>query len=65
MAYDSDPMTRRTIGPAFASAVIGLVVGVAAVIGIINMSTESHIPQGQTVSANDALLGGAEYGARS
>ncbi|MDO4911386.1 MAG: DUF2613 domain-containing protein [Corynebacterium sp.] len=65
MAYDSDPMTRRTVGPAFASAVIGLIVGVAAVIGITMMSTESHIPQGQSISADDALLGGAEYGARN
>lgn len=65
MAYDSDPMTRRTIGPALASGVIGLVIGAATVLSFSVLSTESHIQQGQGVNTQDALLGGAEYGTRN
>lgn len=63
MAYESDSITRRTIGPALASTVVGIVLGIAAVIGVAALAAQDSLPT-QKVSSQDALLGGAEYGSR-
>ncbi|CAB0977098.1 hypothetical protein FRC0474_02367 [Corynebacterium diphtheriae] len=62
MAFDSDSLNRRTLGPAIASAVLGIALGVVAVIGA---SMVDSSPQGTHISSNDALLGDPEYGSRN
>ena len=44
MAFDSDSLTRRSLGPALASAVIGVVLGVAAIAGIVELSQPHAVP---------------------
>ncbi|WKD59953.1 DUF2613 domain-containing protein [Corynebacterium caspium] len=63
MAWTSDSLLRRTSGPALASAVVGTVIGIIAVLGIANF-TDNATPAGQAVPAEEAVLGGPEYGSR-
>ena len=65
MAFESDSLNRRTIGPAIAAAVVGIVVGVAAVVGIAQVSGQDKLPADTAQVSQDALLGGAEYGTRT
>ena len=66
MAYESDSVTRRTIGPALASTVVGVVLGIVAVIGVAALaSSQDTLPATQKVSSQDSLLGGTEYGSRN
>ncbi len=64
MAYTSDSLNRRALGPAVASAVVGVALGIAAVVGVASFSGQDSVPQGNAVPAQDALLGGPEYGTR-
>ncbi|WP_080791710.1 DUF2613 domain-containing protein [Corynebacterium pacaense] len=64
MAYESDSLNRRTLGPAIASAAVGVALGVVAVAGVALISGQDTVPAGATVPADDALLGGPEYGSR-
>ncbi|AZA08349.1 MULTISPECIES: DUF2613 domain-containing protein [Corynebacterium] len=61
MAFDSDSLNARTLGPTIASAIVGVAIGVAAIFGIsmINDSSQSN-----AVDADQALLGDPEYGSR-
>lgn len=65
MALKSDSLNRRTIGPAVASAVVGIAAGVVAVLGIAAFSGQDTVPQGNAVTAENAMLGGPEYGTRN
>ena len=65
MAYESDSVTRRTIGPALASTVVGVVLGIVAVIGVAALASQDAPPPTQKVSSQDSLLGGTEYGSRN
>ena len=65
MAYESDSVTRRTIGPALASTVVGVVLGIVAVIGVAALASQDTLPDTQKVSSQDSLLGGTEYGSRN
>lgn len=64
MAYESDSLTRRTLGPTLASAVIGMALGIVAVIGVNVLQDSSDTATGSTVPADEALLGDPEYGSR-
>lgn len=64
MAYTSDSLNRRTLGPAVASAVVGVAAGIVAVLGIAAFSDQDSVPQGNAVTVEDAMLGGPEYGTR-
>ncbi len=64
MAYETDSLNRRTLGPTIASAVIGIAVGVVAVAGVSLISSQDTVPSGNAVTADDALLGSPEYGSR-
>lgn len=64
MAFESDSLNRRTLGPTVASAVVGVALGVVAVLGVSAFSGQDAIPQGNAVPAGQALLGGPEYGSR-
>lgn len=64
MAYKTDSLNRRTLGPAIASAVVGIAVGAVAVVGVSMISGQDTVPTGNAVTADDALLGGPEYGSR-
>lgn len=64
MAYENESEQRRSVGPALASALIGALLGGAAIFGLGQVLTEDKIPEAQAVSTDDALLGGVEYGER-
>ncbi|AZA12607.1 DUF2613 domain-containing protein [Corynebacterium choanae] len=64
MAFESDTLTRRTIGPALAAAVIGLVVGIGAVAGVAALSEDNNLSAQTDTIITDPLLGGPEYGSR-
>lgn len=64
MAYETDSLNRRTIGPAIASAVVGIALGAVAVAGVSVIAGQDTVPSSNAVTADDALLGGPEYGSR-
>ena len=64
MAYETDSLNRRTIGPAIASAVVGIALGAVAVAGVSVLAGQDNVPSSNAVTAGDALLGGPEYGSR-
>ena len=64
MAYETDSLNRRTLGPAIASAAIGIALGAVAVAGVSIISGQDSVPATNAVTADDALLGGPEYGSR-
>lgn len=64
MAYETDSLNRRTIGPAVASAVVGIALGAVAVAGVSILAGQDTVPSSNAVTADDALLGGPEYGSR-
>nr|WP_290187144.1 DUF2613 family protein [Corynebacterium glaucum] len=47
-----------------ASAVVGVVLGVVGVLGIAAFSGQTTVPTGGAVPADEAVLGGPEYGSR-
>ncbi|MEY6445114.1 DUF2613 domain-containing protein [Corynebacterium pseudotuberculosis] len=61
MAFESDSLNRRTLGPTIASAVIGIAVGIVAVIGV---SLVDSGPANGTPHADSSVLGDPEYGSR-
>lgn|GEM_PF-119518 len=65
MALETDSLNKRTLGPAIGSAVVGIALGVITIIGIAQFSGTDTVPEGNAVSASDAVLGGPEYGSRN
>ncbi|GJJ34778.1 hypothetical protein CULCOIPH002_22020 [Corynebacterium ulcerans] len=61
MAFESDSLNRRTLGPTIASAVIGIAVGIVAVIGV---SLVDSGPANGAANADSSVLGDPEYGSR-
>ena len=61
-AASTRSLNRRSLGPALGSAVVGVALGVVAILGIAQFSGQDSI-SGST-PPDDALLGGAEYGSR-
>ncbi|MCT1413014.1 DUF2613 domain-containing protein [Corynebacterium sanguinis] len=55
---------RRAATSVLASAVMGIVLGAIGVIGIATFSGQSTVPAGNAVTADQAVLGGPEYGSR-
>lgn len=64
MAYESDSLNRRTLGPVVASAVVGVALGIVGVLGVALFSGQNTVPQGNAVPAEQAVLGSPEYGTR-
>lgn len=64
MSSYSDSVSRRSLSSVIASAVVGVALGVVSVIGVASFSGQDTVPQGNAVPADDALLGGPEYGTR-
>lgn len=52
------------VSPVVASAVVGVVLGAVGVLGVASVSGQSSVPEGGAVSADEAVLGGPEYGSR-
>lgn len=52
------------MSPVVASAVVGVVLGAVGVLGVASVSGQSSVPEGGAVSADEAVLGGPEYGSR-
>ena len=65
MALETDSLNKRTLGPAIGSAVVGIALGVITILGIAQFSGTDTVPEGNAVSASDAVLGGPEYGSRN
>ncbi|WIM67489.1 DUF2613 domain-containing protein [Corynebacterium breve] len=65
MTTSTASLPRRAAGPVLASAVVGIALGVVGVLGIAAFSGQSTVPHGNAVPADQAVLGGPEYGSRS
>lgn len=65
MALESDSLTKRSLGPAIGSAVVGIALGVMTIVGIAQFSGSDTVPSGNAVPADQAVLGGPEYGSRN
>lgn len=65
MAFEFQSFNRRSLGPAIASAVVGIAAGVVAVIGVATLSGTHQIPSSTVITSDQALLGGSEYGTRN
>lgn len=63
-ADDAEPTGGRTATSLLASAVVGVVLGITGVLGVAAFSGQTTVPQGGAVPADDAVLGGPEYGSR-
>lgn len=59
-----EPLRQHPASPVVASAVVGIVLGVVGVLGIAAASGQSTVPEDTAVAADDAVLGGPEYGSR-
>ena len=64
VAFSEEPVQRRALTPVLASAVMGIVLGIVGVIGLAAFSNQSTVPSGNAVTADQAVLGGPEYGSR-
>ncbi|SDS82514.1 DUF2613 domain-containing protein [Corynebacterium timonense] len=64
MSQENPSLLRRTVSPLVASIVVGVMLGAVGVIGIASFSGQSTIPAGNAVPADQAVLGGPEYGSR-
>ncbi|MEX3504351.1 DUF2613 domain-containing protein [Corynebacterium sp. LK2510] len=62
--HAAQPPAQRAYSPLLASIVVGIVLGAAGVIGIASFSGQSTVPTGNAVPADQAVLGGPEYGSR-
>lgn len=65
MALETDSLTKRSLGPAIGSAVVGIAVGTLAVVGIAQFTHSDTVPAGNAVPADQAIVGGPEYGSRN
>lgn len=65
MSHHTESLPRRTAGPVLASVIVGIALGIVGVIGIASFSGQSTVPAGGAVPAEQAVLGGPEYGSRS
>lgn len=61
---DAGSAPRRTVSSVLASAVVGVVLGIVGVLGIAAFSGQTTVPTGGAVPADEAVLGGPEYGSR-
>lgn len=64
MAFDSDSLNRRTLGPAIASGAVGITLGIVAIIGVAMFSSGAALPEAEVVNVNQSVLGDPEYGSR-
>lgn len=70
MSHRVFPMPAPGAGPAaavsplLASTVVGVVLGAVGILGIASFSGQTTVPDGTTVTADEAVLGGPEYGSR-
>lgn len=63
MPFETDSTARRSVGPAIASAVIGVVLGGLVAVGAGMLADNSDLPS-DNIDANNAILGSVQYGER-
>lgn len=63
MPTETDPQPRRTLGPAIASAVVGVVLGGAAALFAGSIADSTDLPSNQ-IAVDDAVMGSVQYGER-
>lgn len=65
MAFESDSLNRRSLGPVVASAAVGIALGIVAVIGANVFSDRDTLPASGAVTVDSSLLGDPQYGSRN
>ncbi|MCP1387570.1 DUF2613 family protein [Corynebacterium sp. TA-R-1] len=63
-APQEGPASGRALSSVLASVVVGVVLGIVGVLGIATFSGQTTVPTGGAVPADQAVLGGPEYGSR-
>ncbi|AHW65401.1 Putative membrane protein [Corynebacterium glyciniphilum AJ 3170] len=63
MPTETDSQPRRTLGPAIASAVVGIVLGGAAALFAGSIADSTDLPTNQ-IAVDDAVMGSIQYGER-
>ncbi|MDY6049183.1 MAG: DUF2613 family protein [Corynebacterium sp.] len=64
MPFVHQSVNRRTAPPAVASTIVGIVAGVAAVVGVLALTNDESVPAQTSVTADTAILGNQDYGSR-
>ncbi|WKD58261.1 hypothetical protein CAPI_08675 [Corynebacterium capitovis DSM 44611] len=64
MPIESRAQLRRAVSPLLASIVVGIVLGTVGILGVASFSGQNTVPSGNAVPADQAVLGGPEYGSR-
>ena len=64
MPFVHQSVTRRTTPPAVASVIVGIVAGIAAVVGVTALTSDNAVPSQTSVTADTAILGNQDYGSR-
>lgn len=62
--FTAPAASASAASPVLASTVVGVVLGVVGIVGVASFSGQSEVPQGTAVTADEAVLGGPEYGSR-
>ncbi|HIW91046.1 MAG TPA: DUF2613 domain-containing protein [Candidatus Corynebacterium avicola] len=63
MPTETDSQPRRTLGPAIASAVVGVVLGGVAAFAAGSVADSTDLPSNK-ISVDDAVMGSVQYGER-
>lgn len=63
MPTETDSQPRRTLGPAIASAVVGVVLGGVAAFAAGSIADSSDLTTAD-ISVDDAVMGSIQYGER-
>lgn len=65
MAFESDSLNRRSLGPVVASAAVGIALGAVAVVGASIFSDLDTLPASGAATVDSSLLGDPQYGSRN
>lgn len=66
MAFENEPQQRRSVGPAIAAAVVGVILGGLAAFGAGAAADDTELPSAEEIAVNrdNAFLGSVQYGGR-
>lgn len=66
MPYETDNESRRSLGPAIAATVVGVLLGGAAAFAAGASADSSELPSAEEIAVNrdNAFLGSVQYGGR-
>lgn len=66
MSFENEYQRKRSVGPAIAAVVVGVILGGAAALGAGAMADSSVLPSAEEIAVNrdNAFLGSVQYGGR-